>query len=573
MPNFASVTIVTPSLGLLLTTCALMAAPAREEDPALRAQATMQRVAKLPLEHQRIWLRLIEQRYGWAVLLTLKPEEAQREQARVAKILHQKTVGWDELVALLRQLDQREKAAIARLVRQYRLVVYETFHKRPRDMVDRQESWYRIWSLWEKSGSPPEQQDRLMDWLADAIKASAKDSIGPLPPDPKFGDEDALVPEQLVKQLTQPPAARPDETRPAVRGQPTADVVPGPELPARSPLPLRVPDPRRAIDPTKQPPEAVVAWRAEVVVGLSLLVKTPPAVVPPLRVVPAMATEDPKELTRPPGPPHHVAGNGSPTGGEWPHRRFPRKWWRGQSLTAAKPQAIGSRRQPSELPLPRAVEIPPPEPPVTGPAPTTTGPRATSPAESMAIEAEPPRAPHETVAGQLPYKLTEFALAPPQRPAEYRVERKPLRPAATSGQPQPTSSPAAQSDEHAEVNIEELRTRIEGINLSLRNLEAELHEKRDFTADQLDSLLSRLDILMLRQKDLTLFRDLTTPREQAKVGQIDSSRSVVATMGTRIAELRTRIRANEATAEAERTAALKHLDELSDRLATMTAEK
>ena len=123
------------------------------------------------------------------------------------------------------------------------------------------------------------------------------------------------------------------------------------------------------------------------------------------------------------------------------------------------------------------------------------------------------------------------------------------------------------------MNVEELGTRIEGINLSLRNLEAELNEKRDFTADQLDSLLSRLDILVLRQKDLTLFRDLIGPQEQAKIGQIESSRSVVATMGTRIAELRTRIRENEAMPEAERTAALKHLDELSDRLATLTAEK
>ena len=142
-----------------------------------------------------------------------------------------------------------------------------------------------------------------------------------------------------------------------------------------------------------------------------------------------------------------------------------------------------------------------------------------------------------------------------------------------AGQPQPPSPPAAPADEHAQVNVEELRTRIEGINLSLRNLEAELHEKRDFTADQLDSLLSRLDILVLRQKDLTLFRDLITPREQAKVGQIDSSRSVIASMGTRIADLRTRLRGNESLPEADRTAALKHLDELSDRLATMTAEK
>ena len=109
------------------------------------------------------------------------------------------------------------------------------------------------------------------------------------------------------------------------------------------------------------------------------------------------------------------------------------------------------------------------------------------------------------------------------------------------GDGSPPLPPVARRSEHAQVNIEELGTRIEGINLSLRNLEAELNEKRDFTADQLDSLLSRLDILVLRQKDLTLFRDLIAADEQAKVGQIDSSRSVVATMGTRIAELRTRL--------------------------------
>ena len=130
-----------------------------------------------------------------------------------------------------------------------------------------------------------------------------------------------------------------------------------------------------------------------------------------------------------------------------------------------------------------------------------------------------------------------------------------------------------QADRHAEVNVEELGRRIEGINLSLRNLEAELNEKRNFSADQLDSLLSRLDILVLRQKDLRLFRNLIAAPDQARVGQIDSSVAVVATMGTRIAELRARLRENEALPEDERAAALKHLDELSDRLATMTAEK
>jgi hypothetical protein len=123
------------------------------------------------------------------------------------------------------------------------------------------------------------------------------------------------------------------------------------------------------------------------------------------------------------------------------------------------------------------------------------------------------------------------------------------------------------------VNVEELRSRIEGINLSLRTLEGELNEKRELTADQLEGLLSRLDILVLRQKDLALFRDLITPQEKARVGQVDSSRAAVATLGTRIAEVRTRVRLNETIPEKERTAVLKQLDDLSDRLATLTAEK
>ncbi len=513
---------MTPALGLLLTTCILAAAPAKDEDPLQRAQATLQRVSKLPPERQRIWLRLIEQRYGWAVLLTLKPEDAKREQARAAKIVRQKTVAWNVLLDLLRQLDQREKAAIARLVRQYRAEVYKTFHERPRNLVDRQEAWYRIWSLWQKAGSPPEQQDRLMDWLAEAIKVSGKDSIGPLPADPIFGDDVPLVPEQLVKQLTHPPAAKSpaskpaagtaEETKPAAPRQPPDDFLPGPELQARWPLLLRVPDPRRAIGPAKQPSEAVVLRRAENFESLSLLAEAPPAKVPPLHVLPPIVAGDPKDLTTRPAPRHAVvvavkrkALTAAESSAEVVVRAGPGD---------AKPQTVSPQRQASELP-PRTVEPPLPEQPAVGPSPVAAWPRAISLSERGAIAAEPLPGPtlHRDLVAELPRELAEFAVPKPQPLAEYRVQRKPLG----------LDGPDARLDQHAQVNVEELGTRIEGINLSLRNLEAELNEKRDFTADQLDSLLSRLDILVLRQKDLTLFRNLIASREQARVGQIDSS--------------------------------------------------
>ncbi|MGA2502274.1 MAG: hypothetical protein ABSH20_31415, partial [Tepidisphaeraceae bacterium] len=309
-------------------------------------------------------------------------------------------------------------------------------------------------------------------------------------------------------------------------------------------------------------------------------------VAPPLHVLP-IAVDDPRELTTPPAPPRHASVVAVQ------REALPAAEDRTGMVAKAgpadtTPQAIGPRRQPSGMPPPRTVEPPPPEGPATALATVAARLPAASPAESAEAEADPilqsesagnrpensrgPALQLEMLA-QLPQKLAESAIPRPERPAEYRVDRKPLGPDVAADQP-PTASPAAAlADQHAQVNVEELGTRIEGINLSLRNLEGEINEKREFTTDQLGSLLSRLDILVLRQRDLTLFRDLIAPKEQAKVGQIDSPRSIVAAMGTRIAEQRSRIRENEGLSEAMRTAALKQLDELSDRLATMTTEK
>ena len=199
---------------------------------------------------------------------------------------------------------------------------------------------------------------------------------------------------------------------------------------------------------------------------------------------------------------------------------------------------------------------------MAGLTPVVALPAAPSATATAAVpEALRESAPRGDVVAMLPRKLLQTTATEPGGAVPHTVQRKPL------------STDTATDDQHAQVNVEELRTRIEGINLSLRTLEGELNDKRELTADQLDGLLSRLDILVLRQKDLALFRNLITSQEQARVGQIDSSRAAVATLGTKIAELRTRIRQNESPGEKERAAALKQLDDLSDRLATLTTEK
>jgi hypothetical protein len=554
---------VTPAFGLLLTACALLADPAADKEPSARAEATLQQVVKLPPDYQQVWLRLLEQRCDWAALIMMKPEDAQRERERVAKILHQKRVAWSDMLGLLRQLDQREKASVSRMVRIYRTKVYDSFHRRGKELVDRQEAWYRIWSAWEKAGSPPEQQDRLMDWLADAIKASSKDTLGPLPADPKFGPDVELVPAALVERLRQQQSQRIAAQSLPPRGEEAN--VPTPEPPLRGPLPLRVPDSRSSIGRTERLRGEGRTMRAAAVLAAELECETPeplgttPSVrLPNPRSVPKVEL-DPLKVTSLPAPSRYAARivvNSKATDPAPGLDELVVK-----SGEGAKPQAINGTRPPAELPPPRAVAAPP-ETSVAGLTPAVSLPNVPSVAVGAAVPETPRQSvPRGDVIAMLPRKLLQSTTIEPEAPMSHTVERKPL------------SNDAAADDRHAKVNVEELRTRIEGINLSLRTLEGELNDKRELTADQLDGLLSRLDILVLRQKDLALFRDLIAPREQARVGQIDSSRAAIATLGTRIADARTRIRQNESLGEKERAAALKQLDDLSDRLATLTAEK
>ena len=555
---------MTPALGLLLTACSLLADPAADKDPSARAEATMQRVAKLPPDYQQVWLRLLEQRCGWAALLTMKPDDAQRERQRVAKILHQKNVAWSDLLALLRQLDQREKAAVSRMVRVYRTAVYDNFRQQGKELVDRQEAWYRIWSAWEKAGSPPEQQDRLMDWLADAIKASSKESLGPLPADPKFGPDIELVSPALVQRLREEQSRQRVAQSSPPRRQAEA-AVPRPEVPVHGPLPLRVPDPEWSIERADQPETGALARRGEV--SPTAAIADVPSVRLPKRLSrPALADPDPLEVTALPAPPRYAAQITVDYKASDEVNRAEEVIAKSGS-ESAKPQAMIGTRPPSELPSPHAI-APQAEAPSASLAASAPLPAAVTPRQSAAaapeLSNEP--APRGDVLAMLPHKLLQSTVIEPDGPAVHTVQRQPL------GADHLKTDAAAADVQHAQVNVEELRTRIEGINLSLRTLEGELNEKRELSADQLDGLLSRLDILVLRQKDLALFRDLITSQEQARIGQIDSSRAAVATLGTRIAEMRTRVRQNETLAEKDRAAALKQLDDLSDRLATLTAE-
>jgi hypothetical protein len=512
-------------VSLLLTT-AVLAGPTVPEDPAARAQATLRRVAHLPPAEQRAWLEGLERRLALAATYAMRPEEAQREKDRVAALLREKTVAWPTLAQLLKQLDEREKAAIGRLVRQYRSQVYDTFRARPQSLMERQEAWYRVWAAWEAAARVPEEQYRLLEWLAAAIRSSTSGSVGPLPPDPRFGQGEEIagpaappapaaaparpVPERSAESTVGPAAKSPfEESNPPALGlQP-------------SPLPLRTPEPAVCSAPPRQGAVYVSPRRSEAALE-PIPFEPPPAVVVLLPKEFRAGVETPAESAVSRGDLPHLARSEAGPG--------PLGKLLENELLAADPESPRPTR-----PVPRSVER----------IPRNSGGNSAFEAAEIRRQERPVSVRH----------ALETALA------------RPTVPQASIAPPAPATLPS----EHVGVNVEELSARIAGINLALRTLEAELAEKRAWNVDELDALLNRLDILALRQKDLVLFRDLVSPEEQDKLGRIDSPRQAVASLAARIAEVRNQTVATP-DASGPQQEALKHLDDLSDRLAALAVE-
>src|SRR5450432_352446 len=121
-------------LGILLTVACLAGTPDKETvaAPPDEAQTILHRVAQLPAAQQRDWLRHIEQRFNWASQITMKAEDAHRDELRVEKLLRQPNIAWTDMVELLHQTDQREKNAVSKLVRQYRKAVNNRYQTEPR---------------------------------------------------------------------------------------------------------------------------------------------------------------------------------------------------------------------------------------------------------------------------------------------------------------------------------------------------------------------------------------------------------------------------------------------------------
>jgi hypothetical protein len=571
----------------------LLAAPAGRQDHAAdAARATLRQVAAMTPEQQQAWLRELESRLDWANRVALGPEDAAREQARVAAMLHRKTVSLQTLLELVRELDGREKDAIARLVAAYRGQVYRTFDGRGSEFTRRQEAWYRVWDAWEAAGSPIDQQDRLMAWLEGAVRNSLPGKIGPLPPDPQFSRQ-RPPPAMLAARTPGKATGKTVQTGPkpaTASGQIMkrhAPDVDGPLLAQRKlpPASTALPEPALArVEPDRQ----AARVRSSASAGQSDLPETrgvPPPIVPGRRALPRRPTGEEFAAAPPSLPARGVA---TPPSSAQPAP---------PSITPAAPPAAnavvhGAKTRTNLPSAPRGGDAD-----ITGDAAgsTRTGvaargqlsprslPESSPTLSGGGPQREPPQVQHDLLA-MLP-RPTMIAPMPAEskavasRPrAENPVNRTPEGDSSTAMEPKPAQPPADAAAEgspvEVKVNLEELTAQIAGNNLTLRTLSSELDDKGPWDAGRLEKIIRRLDVLVVKQQDLALFVELVTPAQRALAGRIDSPKQVISQLAARIVEARTHAQAEDFRgSQSQRQAELDRLDALSARLGKMAVEK
>ena len=82
-----------------------------------------------------------------------------------------KAVSAARVRTLLAKADQREQEAIDRLALRFRVQVYKTFRQRRAVFTHRRAAWNHVLADWKAAGSPPGQQNLLIDWLELALDA------------------------------------------------------------------------------------------------------------------------------------------------------------------------------------------------------------------------------------------------------------------------------------------------------------------------------------------------------------------------------------------------------------------
>ncbi|MEN6457708.1 MAG: hypothetical protein ABFC63_02155 [Thermoguttaceae bacterium] len=166
---------------------AAVALGAEQSMPAAdRVGQVLGRVGRMNRDEQQAWLRRLEKREARAARITLKPNEAAKDIADFRGLLHRKLVTWPVLREAVEKTDAREQEAIKQLGQRYRTQVFTTLSAQLDEYGRWQEAWSVVLQSWKTSGSPFEQQDRLIDWLEAAIRSVSAKTPGVVPRRPEF---------------------------------------------------------------------------------------------------------------------------------------------------------------------------------------------------------------------------------------------------------------------------------------------------------------------------------------------------------------------------------------------------
>jgi hypothetical protein len=117
---------------------------------------------------------------------------------------------------------------LERAARDYRIQIYETFHKDRAEYDRRQAEAARIQQAWTEAGSNEEEQPKLIRWLDQATACSQSDSIGALPSGPEFTAAKFTAPKITVKTVRNAAASEDDrlDVKPAGSATTTAATLP-----------------------------------------------------------------------------------------------------------------------------------------------------------------------------------------------------------------------------------------------------------------------------------------------------------------------------------------------------------
>lgn len=134
----------------------------------------------------------------------------------------------------------------------------------------------------------------------------------------------------------------------------------------------------------------------------------------------------------------------------------------------------------------------------------------------------------------------------------------------------PAAAPVPSRKPRTPINLDELAAQINGNNLALKRLAAQLDQKKAWTAADLATAIETLEPLVIRKDDLTTACDLLPPGELSRVGQPESPAAVIADVAAGISAARNRIQTGEFSGtQAQRQAELEMLDALSRKLAAI----